>query len=284
MSLMKTLAKVAIGVAVAKGAGHLARRAGGGGSSREAGGGPQSQLDGLLGSLLGGGAGAGTQAQQGGGLGGMLEGLSRSSRPAGAQTDDLSMAGGAMPSGQTGGLDDLLGGLANRAGADSGGLGGLGGLLGAIAGSASGAPAGRGGGFGDMLNTALAGDEQDLHPTADQEAAAGLMIQAMVMAAKSDGKIDAQEQEKLLGHLGDISAEERAFVNEALGKPVDARALARDVPPGLEPQVYAMSVMGIDLDNRNEAQYLHGLAQELQLDAPLVNDIHEQMGAPKLYS
>ena len=51
----------------------------------------------------------------------------------------------------------------------------------------------------------------------------------------------------------------------------------------MEAQVYAMSIMGIDLDNRNEAQYLHDLATELGIDKRGVNHIHAQLGVPSIY-
>jgi len=56
--------------------------------------------------------------------------------------------------------------------------------------------------------------------------------------------------------VGDVSAAERDFVRGQLDKPVDVRGLAGAVPQGLEAQVYMMSVLGIDLDSKAEAQYL----------------------------
>ncbi len=134
-----------------------------------------------------------------------------------------------------------------------------------------------------MLNDAMRGGEPPQPPTQEQDAAAGLMLRAMIQAAKSDGKFDDEEQRKLMANLGDISAEERDFVNRELRVPVDAKSLARDVPRGLEQQVYAMSLVGIDLDNRNEAQYLHDLATEFRMDRDTVNSIHAQLGVPSIY-
>ena len=42
-----------------------------------------------------------------------------------------------------------------------------------------------------------------------------------------------------------------------MAAPVDAAALAREVPQGYGPQVYLMSLMAIEFDNRKEAEYLH---------------------------
>ena len=64
----------------------------------------------------------------------------------------------------------------------------------------------------------------------------------------------------------------------------DVKKLVNQVPEGLEAQVYAMSVIAIDLDNQNEAQYLHALAEGLGLDRNAVNHIHEKIGVGPLYS
>lgn len=270
MSLMKTLAKVAVGVAVAKGASAMMQRRTG--ASQGAGGGLLGQvqrqmqqrpdttqsragLEDMLGGILGGGAGSA-------GLGGLLEQL----------------GGGGASGPRGGGLDDLLGGLAG-----AGAAGGIGGLLGGLL--TGGAPDTARGGFGDVLNQAIARqDEPDAPPTPEQELAAGLMLRAMIQAAKCDGKLDDAEQARLLDKLGDVSPEEQAFVQSELQAPVDVAGLAGQVPQGLEPQVYAMSVMAIDLDSQPEAQYLHGFAQALGLQPQTVNHIHDQLGVPTLYT
>ena len=45
-----------------------------------------------------------------------------------------------------------------------------------------------------------------------------------------------------------------------------------------------MSLTAIDLDSKAEAQYLHQLAQGLGIDERTANQIHQQLGAPTLYS
>jgi len=45
-----------------------------------------------------------------------------------------------------------------------------------------------------------------------------------------------------------------------------------------------MSVMGIDLDNQKEAQYLHELATAMGMGQQDVNHIHNQLGVPALYT
>ncbi|MBS0565118.1 MAG: DUF533 domain-containing protein [Proteobacteria bacterium] len=297
MSLMGTLAKVAIGIVVAKGVSSMMRKGAGGGGSAGAdgryggphsprggagdlgsvmedilkgtpGGGPGGGLGGGLGNVLGGGAG-------GGGLGGILDQLGRAAGPRGSTGN----AGG----GASGGLGGILGQLAG--GAAAGGLGGI--LGGLVAGAAGGPPAAPspppgGGSFGDALNRSLAngGEAGTAGRTPDpaHEAAAGLLLAAMIQAAKADGRIDAAEQKKLTDSLGQASDEEIRFVQAELAKQIDIPGLCAQVPPGMGPQVYGMSLMAIDLDSPLEAQYLAGLAQGLGLDAQAVNAIHAQMG------
>ena len=278
MSLMSTLAKVAIGVAVAKGAGAMMNK-GSGASQASAGGG----LGGLLGSLTGaGGASAGGAGGLQGMLGGLMGGSGGASGGAGGLGGLLESLSGAQSGGQGGGLQSMLGGLA--------GAGGAGGLMGALAGAMGGAakPAATpsNASFGHVLNSAFdANPEPAIEPTADQEAAAGLMLRAMIQAAKSDGNFDDAERKKLIGQLGDeIDSDEAAFVQAEMKAPVDVDGLVGQVPRGMEPQVYAMSVIAINLDSQAEAKYLHQLAQGLGLSVETINDVHAQLGVPSLYA
>ena len=283
MSLIGTLAKVAIGVAVVKGVGSVMKnRQGTTSASGGLFGGPHSpsaqadaggnSIEDVLGGILSGGRQNQSGQHTGGGLGGLLESLS----------------GGT--GGQGGGLADTLRTAAQR--------GGLGDLLGGLGGAAAARQTGNanpntnpdaGGNkpersFGDTLNQSLSRrGEPEVAPTFEQEAAAGLMLRAMIQAAKSDGRIDDAEREKLLGQLGDISPQERDFVAREMQAEVDVQGLARQVPPGLERQVYAMSVLGIDLDSHDEAQYLHQLATTMNIARDDVNAIHDQLGVQRIY-
>ena len=313
MSLMKTLARVAAGVMLAKGVGAVMRnqsgasQSGTGTTQRQGKGGllndlfgnnldPQNQgsLRGRLGEVLGGRNGSepgsgrpyggANSAGAQGGLGGLLDSLTGSSRGGGSSSSGL---GGLL--GQLGGARSGTG-----SGSSSGGLGDLlGGLLG---GAAGGAAAGslaqkdsqpqNEASFGELFNDAVArDDEPEIAPTPEQNAVAGLMLRAMIQAAKSDGRIDEDEKQRLLGHLGDsLDDDERQFIREQMAMPVDAAALAREVPKGLEAQVYLMSLLAIDFDSEAEARYLHDLAQSMGLPRETVNGIHEEAGAIPLYS
>lgn len=304
MSLMKSLARVAAGVLVAKGMSTMMKNARGSQTAQIGSGGTTSSRrtgGGLLDQILQGAQGSQGSASRGqtggtGGLGDLLGGLLGGSTSAGGAGTGRRYGGpnSAGASGGLGGILDQLGGsTAARGGQSGGGLGDLlGGLLGGAAGGAAGgALASRGSqakndaSFGELLNDSLTtGGEPEVAPTPEQNAVAGLMLRAMIQAAKSDGKIDEGEKERLMGEVGDLDDEERQFIREQMAAPVDAAALAREVPKGLEQQVYLMSVMAIDFDSQEEAQYLHQLAQALGLQPQMINNIHQQVGVQNLYS
>ena len=331
MSLVGTLAKVALGVAVAKGAGYvLAQRNNGPGAA--GGRSPAPGNDDLLGSILGGKPdgdqfsrpqrSASTQAGQPS-LGDMVDSVlgggsprpgaaaqpSPSHASAGGQPSQQDMlgsllGGGAGSSGLQGGLGGLLeqlagggGGSAARPGSPAGGGSGLDAIIGSLASALGGAAAGAGagggssqhaggsGGFGELLNQSLrTGGEPKVVPAPQQEAAAGLMLKAMLQAAKCDGELDDAEKQKIMEALGDASPQDVAFVNRELAAPVDVASLVRQVPRGLEQQIYTVSVLGIDLDSQAEAKYLASLSKALGIHPQSVNAIHAKLGVPPIFS
>ena len=272
MSLMKTLAKVAIGVAVAKGANAMMNKNKSTSGRASSGGG----LGGLLGGLTGGST---ASRSSGGGLQDMLGGLMDGSSGAsgGGLGGLLNQLGGSRGASSSGGLGGLLGGLAGAAGA--------GGLLGGLGEKTQSAPERPEADFGAVLNSQFdSNPTPEITPSRDQEATAALMIAAMIQAAKSDGIFDDNEREKLLNHLDEADADEAAFVQAQMAAPVDVDALVAQTPEGMGPQIYAMSLLAIDLDTQEEAQYLHKLASGYGMQAAEVNDIHEKMGVPSLYT
>lgn len=321
MSLAKTLIKVAIGIAVAKGVSTLVK--GGKGADR-----PDSRPGGMddIMAEAGGARRPGTghrydpQDAQGGGLDDLLGELTgqkpakprgRTNAPKGGLEDLLGggqggglgdllgqLTGGGQTAGRTaqggGGLGDLLGqltgGQGNPGAAQGGGLGGsLGDLLGQLNGATQGQRgAASGGGLGDLLGAVLggaAGGALTGGPSSRQEdLAAALILRAMVAAIKSDGEMDAGEKRKLTEHLDGATQEEIAFINAELERRTDVDDLASQVPEGMEAQIYVMSLMAINLDNRREAQYLDQLAKALSLDPREVNALHDRAGVAPLYS
>ncbi len=174
---------------------------------------------------------------------------------------------------------------------------GLGGLLGSVLGSRGSSGGGLLGGLAEAAlkqfgqnqagSPAPVTSEQCVPEGMNQQQAndeASLLIRAMINAAKADGRVDREETENVLQRLGDISQDEIDFVRQELARPLDVEDFIRSVPRGMEQQVYAMSLLAIDLDTNPEAKYLHQLAQGLGMSPQVCNQINQQLGAPQLYS
>ena len=242
-------------------------------------------LDQMLGSLLGGGGSGATGAGAGSSMGG-------------------SGTGGGLGS-LAGMAKDFLGN--KQAGGMSGAqVGGLGALVGAVLGGGSGATKGALGGgamaiIGTLALTALknyqgggaaAAPSQPaaLPPATPEEVEAmthpeteRLLLKAMIAAAKADGEVDQDEMQRLVGRIDSdgITEEERQFVIDEMTRPLDVHDIVAEVrTPAVAAEVYAASILAIDIDTDAERQYLRSLAQALRLDAGTVQRLHQLTGAP----
>jgi uncharacterized membrane protein YebE (DUF533 family) len=245
-------------------------------------------LGGILGGRSAGGAGG-----LGGGLGDLLGGVLGGGRSATA-------AGG------MGGLGEILGGAlgGGRAASTGGGLGDLlGGLLGG--GAAGGSGTRRGGGHAGMAILATiamaalknwtdgrraqaaavpdaAGFAAPELETMTAPATEELVVRAMICAAKADGEVSEDEIQRIVGRVGadGLSEEEKQFLIAELRRPLDLAALVAEVPNEMvAAEVYAASLLAIELDTPAEAAYLRQLAQALHLDGATLSRLHEITGA-----
>ena len=196
MSLMKTLAKVAIGYAAARGVDKLSGGKGlggllGGGAqvkARDPNAAAQAQMgramtgegaagnpmQDMMAKMQQGGLGALLGGAGGGGMAGLMEQMKKGGM-------DLSaMMGGGAPTG------GAKGGLLSQLGAGAGGGAGLAGLMAMMGGAAAQA---QGQGAGAMIDAV----DSAGGTSPEAEASAGLMLRAMIQAAKADGAIDEAE-------------------------------------------------------------------------------------------
>jgi uncharacterized membrane protein YebE (DUF533 family) len=106
------------------------------------------------------------------------------------------------------------------------------------------------------------------------------LISAMIAAAKADGHIDAKEQTAIFEQVEKMSldAESKAFVFDALRKPVDVNELVAGIQ-GIEQasEVYLVSRMAIDVDHPAERAYLQVLSHRLNLPSDLVAHLDHQI-------
>lgn len=105
------------------------------------------------------------------------------------------------------------------------------------------------------------------------------LVQAMINAAKADGQVDADEQQRIVSRLTGAGLEEVEFVQQEIAKPLNMDFLA-GVNPAMAPDLYAISLMAINLDTPAELHYMQQLAQNLGLTTQVVSQIHQQLGIP----
>lgn len=112
---------------------------------------------------------------------------------------------------------------------------------------------------------------------AEQQSLAQHIMRAMIAAAKADGHVDADEQATIFAHMDqlNLSADEKAFVLDELRKPLDVDSVASGArTPEEAAEIYAASLLAINVDNAAERGYLAMLAARLKLDDKLVEHLH----------
>ncbi|MEN8200014.1 MAG: tellurite resistance TerB family protein [Thermodesulfobacteriota bacterium] len=236
-------------------------------------------------SAMGGGKSGGSLEDIMGSLGKML---------GGAQAGQTSQPQGA------GGLGGALGDVLGSLGGNKAALGGLGALAGALFGGGKGAARGAvGGGSLAMLATLAfsalkkAGQAPANVPRAllepqtpqEQEALeqdAEVIVKAMINAAKADGKIDETEVEKIVGKLekDGLTREEKEFFVREANKPMDLDGVVSSAAgqPDMAAQIYAASLLAIEVDTQAEQRYMQELAAGFGLHPQVTASIENALG------
>jgi uncharacterized membrane protein YebE (DUF533 family) len=264
----------------------------------------------LLGSVLQSGVSQSTtsriESSLGGGgildsLGGILGGATGGS----AQGSNAG-SGAILGSGSIGGA---LGNLLNEAGKMVGGnqnlaLGGLGALAGALLGGKKGLGGALRGGIGGgamamlgvMAYQALkkSGVLKNLKvplglaapKTAEEKAELErheeLVLKAMINAAKADGRIEESEISRIVGKVQEngASGSDQAFLKAEMAKPMQTASLvaAARGKPELAAELYAASLLAIEVDTPSEKAYLEQLAGSLGLNPAVTQNLHQAVG------
>lgn len=130
-------------------------------------------------------------------------------------------------------------------------------------------------------------DSAFLPNSADQEANNELsltLIRAMIAASRADGQMDAQESQTIFQRIEslDLDEESRACVIAEMNHPVNMDTIVSSATtPELAAEIYAASLLAIDVDNAAESGYLAMLAARLQLPDQLVSEIEHQVEAKR---
>ena len=234
-----------------------------GAAASQGSGGPLEQLL----SQFGGGGALASQPGAQSGLGGMLGGLAEMAKRAAASPQQEVRNNNPAA---VGGLGALAGALLG------GGHGALGGGLMAVLGSLAVSALQSHGGSAAAATPAYAPAT-----SADAQRKATVIIRAMIQAAKADGQIDQQEMQRIMGKLGEGGQDDaaRAFVQSEMGRPIDIPGLVQDVgSPQEAAEVYAASLMAIEVDTQSERDYLMDLANALRLPPAATAQINSSLG------
>ncbi|MES0812389.1 tellurite resistance TerB family protein [Roseibium sp. SCPC15] len=102
------------------------------------------------------------------------------------------------------------------------------------------------------------------------------LLTAMIAAAKADGHIDREEQDRIFEKIDEagLDSEAKAFLMDELRAPLDLdKVVAFATCSETAAEIYAASRLAIDPDHPAEKAYLQMLAARLELDPGLVDEI-----------
>lgn len=110
----------------------------------------------------------------------------------------------------------------------------------------------------------------------DAPSEALLLVRAMIAAANADHHLDDAERRQILAALDEsgVGGEERAYLLGQIESPIGIEELVTGVTsPEHARQVYAASLMAIEVDSEAERNYLSRLAQRLELTAETIAEL-----------
>ncbi len=118
--------------------------------------------------------------------------------------------------------------------------------------------------------------------SAGQEALGLTLVRAMIAAARSDGRLDAQESQAIFQRveaLG-LDPDSQSLLVAEMGHPVDMDAIVNSATtPELAAEIYIASLLAIDVDTTAEASYLAMLAARLNIPPDLAVELRRQVEA-----
>jgi uncharacterized membrane protein YebE (DUF533 family) len=118
-------------------------------------------------------------------------------------------------------------------------------------------------------------------PVSQTEDDALLFLRTMVAAAAADGHIDEAERSRIVNGLTEagIDPEASRWLETEMASPADVEELAANVnDPDKAAQVYAAARIAIDPDTIQEREFLHQLAEALDLDPAMCAQIDDTAG------
>ncbi len=108
------------------------------------------------------------------------------------------------------------------------------------------------------------------------------LLYAMIAAARADGKLDGEERRAIFEGVArlDLPEAERSQLHAALERPADIEWLVNQATsPERAAEIYAASLLAIEVDTPAERGYLAMLAARLELPDELVTNLHGEATA-----
>lgn len=106
------------------------------------------------------------------------------------------------------------------------------------------------------------------------------ILQAMIMAARADGHIDANERTILTQEIEKLGPDDElhAWIQQQFDAPLNAEDLARNADsPQASREIYLVSTIMIDDQNPMERAWLDQLANALKLEPELTRQLNHQV-------
>jgi uncharacterized membrane protein YebE (DUF533 family) len=113
------------------------------------------------------------------------------------------------------------------------------------------------------------------------EQTAELVIKGMMNVAKADGQVSADEIQRIIGKLKEagMDGDMEAWIMAELRKPIDLDAFAAEIPnKEVAAQVYAASLLAVEVDTPQEKAYLSDLAKKTGIDGAVAHEIQRTVG------
>ncbi len=111
-----------------------------------------------------------------------------------------------------------------------------------------------------------------------------LLIRAMIAAANADGQIDGNEMGAIINYLEEagMTGEERDFIEKELASPKSIDSILPQVQgEDLANQIYAVSLLAIEVDTKAERDYLRYLQARLGISDQTARELHGQFELPE---
>ena len=127
-----------------------------------------------------------------------------------------------------------------------------------------------------LLEPQSAAERQQLEQNSE------IVLKAMINAAKADGQIDQGEMRRIVGKLKEsgMGKDAQQYVLTEMTKPLDTQTLIASAKsqPAFAAQIYAASLLAIEVDTPAEKKYLDQLAAGLGLKPKVTQRIKDMVG------